>query len=124
MSPETQVIIEFGRFRDALAACDTTALDSLLSEGYRGYNLQGHLENRDVVLEAYAPGAATLEVWEISDLRVEVFSEVALLSGQGFVAGTWHGRPWSHHLRFCDSWVRTNGTWRIHLSMATPMELP
>ncbi len=123
-SPEGEVLAAFARFRDALVTCDTDTLDQLISPGYRGYNLQGGLESREVILEAYAPGVTTLEVWEMSELHVEVLGEVALLSGQGYLAGAWKGHPWHHYLRFLDVWVRQGGVWRVHTSQATPMEPP
>jgi ketosteroid isomerase-like protein len=118
---KTEVLAAFHQFRDALLACDTAALNDLMTSDYRGYNLRGVLEGRDMVLDAYRPGETSLEEWEMDDLQVEVFSEVGILTGKGYVAGTWQGQPWSHHLRFCDIYVRRDGAWRLYLSHATPL---
>ncbi|MGW8266538.1 MAG: nuclear transport factor 2 family protein [Longimicrobiales bacterium] len=123
MSKEALLTV-FDRFRDALFACDTETLDALMAEGYRSYNLRGEEEDRNVVLAAYRPGGVTLTDFEVSELRIEVFSEVGVLTGRGFVAGTWEGQSWSHHLRFCDIYVAREGSWQILLSQATPMEEP
>jgi hypothetical protein len=122
MTEEDRILSAFFAFRDALMTCDTQALESLLASDYRSYNLQGHLEGREVVLGAYVPGITTLEEWEMEELEVEVFSEVGVITGKGFVAGKWQGQPWSHHLRFMDVWVIREGRWQILLSQATPME--
>lgn len=122
MSARDEVLAVFFRFRDALMACDTGALDDLVSQGYRGYNLRGQPEDRNDILETYRPGAAVLDTWEFDDLEVEVFPDVAVLTGKGLVAGTWMGERWSHYLRFCDLYVRREGAWLLHLSQATPME--
>jgi ketosteroid isomerase-like protein len=114
----------FQRFRDALFACDTETLDALLTDNYRGYNLRGEPEDRNVVLKVYRPGAAQLTDFEVEELRVEVFSEVGIVTGRGYVAGSWQGHPWSHHLRFCDVYVLREGDWLLLLSHATPMEEP
>lgn len=123
MSQEAVLSVS-SRFRDALFACDTETLETLLAEDFRSYNLRGELEDRTVVLEAYRPGVTELTDYEVTDLQVEVFTEVGILTGKGYVAGTWKGHPWSHHLRFCDVYVLRNGTWKILLSHATPMEEP
>ena len=124
MSHEAEIMAAFERFRDALMACDTRALDELMAPDYRSYNLRGHLEERDVVLEAYRPGGVSLDEWDLEDVRVEVFSEVGILTGRGHIAGRWQEEPWSHDLRFCDVWVRRQGSWQLLLSQATPMEDP
>lgn len=120
-SDQHEVSDAFNRFRDALLACDTAALDGLLAPDYRGYNLQGELEDREVVLQAYRPGETALETWEVKDLRIDVFGEIGLVTGRGHVAGTWKGHPWAHHLRFCDIYLSREGAWRLYLSQATPM---
>ena len=112
----------FNRFRDALFACDTATLDTLLARDYRSYNLRGELEDREVVLDAYRPGAATLTEFEVHELEIEVFSEVGIITGKGYVAGTWAGESWCHHLRFCDVYVNRDGRWQLFLSHATPMD--
>ena len=124
MSHESEILDTFHRFRDALMACDTAALEGLLAEDYCGFNLQGHPEGRTQVLEAYSPGVTSLDVWEISDLRVHAFPDVGILSGVGYVAGAWEGHPWGHHLRFLDVYVKWEGRWQLLLSQSTPMEEP
>lgn len=114
----------FNRFRDALFASDTPTLDTLLARNYRGHNLRGELEDREAVLHAYRPGAANLTEFEVDEVEIEVFSEVGIITGKGYVAGTWEGQPWSHHLRFCDVYVNRDGRWQLLLSHATPMAEP
>lgn len=121
MDGEQGILACFYAFRDALMANNPEALDGLMTQGYRSYNLRGGLEGRELVMEVYGPGSTTLDVWEVSDLQVEVFSEVGVLTGKGFIAGTWEGTDWSHHLRFCDIYVKKEGAWYLHLSQATPM---
>jgi hypothetical protein len=117
-----ELLSAFDEFRDALKTCDTRTLDALMAPDYRSYNMRGELEEREVVLEAYSPGNATLEEWEMEDLQVELFAEVGILSGKGYLAGHWQGHPWSHHLRFVDIWILRDGRWQVLLSQATEME--
>ena len=116
------VLAAFAAFRDALFAQDVEALDRLLAIDYRGYNLQGHLEGREVVLAAYAPGGVSLERFDVSDLQDHVVGSLGVLTGEGVVAGSSDGYPWYHRLRFCDVYELRDGAWRLLLSHATPMD--
>lgn len=116
------VLTCFNRFRDALKACDTDSLDQLLAADFRGYNLQGDLEGREVILDAYRPGVTSLEEWDVSDLEVRVFPPVGIVTGRGYVAGTWKGVAWSHELRFCDIFLNRDGRRELYLSQATPID--
>lgn len=124
MTDEESVLSAFDAFTDALKACDIDTLDRLLAPDYRSYNLRGHLEGRDVVLDAYTPGVTKLEAWETDEIRVEIFPKVGIITGKGFLSGSSTGQPWSHHLRFMDVWVEREGRWQLLLSQATPMEEP
>jgi ketosteroid isomerase-like protein len=121
MTEDAAVLACFNAFRDALMTNDLETLDGLMTPDYRSFNLRGVLEGREVVLEAYGAGDVQLNVWEVTDLQVEVFSEVGVLTGKGFIAGTWQGNEWSHHLRFLDIYRKTHGSWQLHLSQSTPL---
>ena len=122
MNRQETLVAAFDEFRDALFASDVAALDRILAADYRGYNIQGHLEGREVVLEGYAPGAVVLEVFDVSELHVDIVGEVGMLTGKGYVAGSFEGEPWEHHLRFCDIYLDREGAWELFLSQLTPME--
>ena len=57
MSAEDEVLSRFYRFRDALLGNDVDTLGALLAPDYRGYNLHVGLEGRELILQAYSPGA-------------------------------------------------------------------
>ena len=65
--------------RVTIDRCDTRELDRLLAEHYRGYNLAGHREGRDLILEAYTPGRTVLERFDTEELHVDVIGEVGIL---------------------------------------------
>jgi hypothetical protein len=118
---EAEVLAGFHAFRKALKSGDVKALDRLMTAGYRSYDLRGGAESREMVLEACLAGSNRLEAWEISDLHVEIFADAGVVTGKGFLVGTWNERKWNHHLRFTDLYRRTDDGWRLHLSQATPI---
>jgi len=122
MPTEADVLNTFHRFRDALLANDVDTLDRLLAQDYRGYNLRGELEGRELILQAYSPGIVTMDRFETDDLRVEVIGEVGIVTGCGIVEGTAGGERWKHDLRFCDIYRDGTAGWELYLSFATPIE--
>ena len=119
MSAEAEVRHCFDRFRDALLANHVLTLDALLAPDYRGYNLRGELESRDLILQAYSPGVVTMDRFETSDLCVEAFGEIGIVTGCGIVEGSAGGERWKHALRFCDIYHHSDVGWQLYLSHAT-----
>lgn len=122
MADQSGVLQCFHDFRDALMACDVETLDALMTPDYRGYTLRGELESRDAILDAYRPGVTAMTEWEVTDLEVEVFQTVGVVTGKGYIAGSWKGQVWSHHLRFCDIFLKRKSRWELYLSQATPID--
>jgi len=122
MSRKEDMMATFQEFRDALFASDVGVLDRILAEDYRGYNLRGELEGREVVLGAYAPGVVSLDKFEVRELQVDLFEDVGIFTGMGYIAGSYDGESWEHYVRFCDIYVDRKGAWKLLLSHATPTE--
>ena len=121
MSAIDEVLSTFNRFRDALMANDVNTLDALLAPTYRGYSLRGELEGRNAILEAYSPGVVTMDRFETSDMTVEAFGEIGIVTGCGIVEGSAGGERWSHELRFCDIYRHGANGWQLYLAYATPL---
>ena len=108
--------------KTALMSNDTGALKKLYSEDFRGFSINGDEETLEVIIEAYQPEAVKLEVLEAADPKVEVFGEVGIISGTGYVKGRFGEYKFEHHLCFTDIYLNQNGMWRCYRSHAT--ELP
>ena len=119
MPTEAEVKECFYRFRDALLANDVDTLDALLAPDYRGYNLRGEPEGRDMILQAYSPGVVKMDRFDTNELRVEVWGAVGIVTGCGIVEGSAGGERWKHELRFCDIYRYGEVGWQLYLSHAT-----
>jgi ketosteroid isomerase-like protein len=106
----------------ALKACDTQVLDQILAQDYRGYDIRGQAEDRELILETFCPGTATLDELRTEDCRIEVFGEVGLITGKGSITGTWMGHSWSHRVRFSDLFLHREGSWQLYSSQMTEMD--
>jgi ketosteroid isomerase-like protein len=116
MDKEKELLDAFHRFQNALVANDIQELDRLIAPDYRGFSLRGELEDRDAVLRAWKPGGVSMEDFSYTDLRVDIRGDVGILTGRGFVGGTYQGHRWEHNLRFCDLYSKTEEGWKIFLS--------
>jgi hypothetical protein len=113
------LLAAFRGVRDALLAGDTASLRDLYAEDFRCHSLQGDVEGRQAVLDAYGPGGVRLEIFEVEDLAAEVFSEVGLLTGLGSISGHYEKTEFRHRVRFVDVYLWCGGRWRYHFSQST-----
>jgi len=108
--------------RRALLANDIEALKEIYAEDYRGFNMRGEVETRDLIFEVYAPGMAKLDAFETENVIVEVLGDAGIIAGRGFVKGRFQQHPFEHHLHFMDVFVWRDDRWRYYLSHST--EIP
>jgi len=109
----------FHAVREALLSNDTESLRELYDEDFRSHSIQGEVEGREVVLEAFRPGGIRLEMFEIEDLAVEISGEVGILTGLGSMSGRSDNTEFRHRVRFVDVFLRRDGRWCYHFSQST-----
>jgi len=119
LKPEDEVLRSFDMIRKALMSNDVSSLGMLFAHDYRGFNLRGGVDSRDLILQVYQPGNVTLDTFDVEDIRVEVVGDVGMVTGCGYLHGSYDGETWEHHLRFLDIFVNREGRWLYFLSQAT-----
>ena len=121
MSEEKDLLERFEILKKALFDCDTDTLEEIIAKDYVGYDPAGNPQDRKLAIEAYAPGAAQLERYDTEDVEVRIAGEIGIVSGRGFIAGTFAGEKWEHDLRFLDIYIMRDGAWRLYVSQVTPL---
>ena len=119
MSPTDDVLRAFYDIRDALRAPDPDALDSLIAEDYRGFDLRGGVEYRETILDFYRPGVARLEKFEVNDLRTYLSENLGIVTGLGSLSGRFGGDSFDHAVRFCDVFVFREERWQLLFTQMT-----
>ncbi len=114
----------FHTFQNALLSNDTETLDQLMAPDYRGFSIRGELEDRQAVLDAWGPGGVSMDESSTEDLQLDIRGNVGIVTGNGFVRGTYQGEVWQHYIHFCDLYVETENGWRILLSHGTETNPP
>ncbi len=124
MSKEDEVREAFDAFQNALASNDVPALDWLMAPDYRGYSLRGELEERQAVLDAWGSSALSMDESRYEEVHIDVRGEVGIVTGRGFVSGTFDGTGWEHYVHFCDLYVHSSVGWQILLSHSVEVTPP
>jgi hypothetical protein len=60
MSTEKQLLTVFEELREALFDCNQSKLNELISDEYQGFSLNGTVERKEDILQAYKPGSIKL----------------------------------------------------------------
>jgi ketosteroid isomerase-like protein len=110
-------------------AAQVRALDRKLTEAYkeRKFDLLASLLDEDFVITfengnvygktGYVSFSATstikVDVAEMSDVKVRVHGDTAILTGVYHETGKDKGGPYDYRDRFTDVWMKSGGRWRL-----------
>ena len=121
MTPKEEVLQACNKFKDALFDGDYDSLNELLCQDYRSFNLAGQVEYRDLVLEVYGKNKVQLDKFDVSDMNIDVFENIGIVTGKGYIRGRFKNEVWEHDLRFCDIYVKRESKWQLFFSQGTPI---
>ena len=121
MSDKTQLLEAFDRLKEAMFANDVETLDQLMAEEYVGYDPSGNPQDKALSLDAYSPGNAELDKYDVKEVDARVIGEVGIITGKGYIHGTFAGAEFEHDLRFLDLYIHRDGRWQLYLSQVTPL---
>ena len=122
MSENENLLDTFNKLRDALFSCDVQMLKELMAEDYVGYDPHGNPQDLKMTLEAYQPGGTKLDTYDVEEIETRVIGEVGIITGKGYIHGTFAGCEFEHNLRFIDLYILREGRWKLYLSQVTPIE--
>ena len=119
MNMQEGLVQTYEELRDALCNCQVEKLDKLILDNYQGFSLNGTVERKQDILLNFKPGGINLTDYEVSDVEFEVFTEIGIVSGKGFIAGTYEEFSFNHQVLFTDLFKYVNGHWRYYKSQVT-----
>jgi ketosteroid isomerase-like protein len=103
----------------ALRANDAQALGQLLAADWVVISAHGAVADRDGFLAAIRSGAFTRKTLELSEPRVRVYGNTALVTAQVKTSGVFGGRNFDVTERETDVLIWRNGGWKAVLSHET-----
>jgi len=121
LGDESTLLDTLERLREALLVNDVQTLKSLIAEEYVGYDPVGNPQDLKMTLEAYQPGAVKLDEYNVEEVETRIIGAVGIISGTGYIHGSFAGSEFEHSLRFLDVYVHREGRWQLYMSQVTPL---
>ena len=112
----------FERLRQAFLSNDWQVLEELIAEDYTGFGPGGTEQDKSMTLEAYRPGGVRLDIYETAGVDIRIFGDVGIITGTGYLKGTYGEAQFEDNLRFVDLYILRNGRWMLLLSQVTPVK--
>jgi len=88
-------------------------LSSLLAEDFLITVEDGNTYSKAGYITHSADTTVRVEVAELSDLRVRVRGNLAVVTGAYHERGTSNGKPYEYHDRLTDVWVKVGNAWQV-----------
>ena len=109
----TQALIDLeNKWVGALVKSDAATLNSIFADTYVDTDEHGHRTDKQGVLSVLKSGELKLESIKLSDMRVYVYGDAAVVTGSSSQAGNFKGQSLAATIVFTDTFVRQNGKWR------------
>jgi hypothetical protein len=91
---------------------DAAAADAILADTYFSIDHHGKLQTRAQYLSDMKDMSFQMEQVSNTDTTVYIYGNSAVVTSAYRTKGTDNGKPFVHHGRFTDVWVKMNGKWK------------
>jgi ketosteroid isomerase-like protein len=96
----------------AIVKADAAALDATTADTYVFTDPTGRVTMKKELMEDFGKGAIKIQSQELRDVKVHVYGNTAVETGEIMSKGTRDGKDTSGTFRFTRVWVNRNGTWQ------------
>ena len=101
------------KWNDAYKRGDAAGMEVLLSDDFIITVEDGTTFSKSGYLAHTADSELRVQISDMTDLRVRVHGNVAVVTGAYHEKGTSKGRAYESRDRFTDVWTKTNGSWQV-----------
>jgi ketosteroid isomerase-like protein len=88
-------------------------LSSLLAEDFVITIEDGSIYSKAGYITHSADPATHVQVAELSDLKVRIHGDTAIVTGAYHEKGESSGKPYEYHDRLTDVWMKVSGKWQV-----------
>lgn len=88
-------------------------LSSLLAEDFVITIEDGSIYSKAGYISHSADGSTKVHVAELSDLKVRMHGDTAIVTGAYHEKGESNGKPYEYHDRLTDVWMKAGGRWQV-----------
>lgn len=114
-------VLEHERNR-AILNGDAATLERMTSDDYTFITLRGELRTKADVVKGFQSGTFKYDWRTISDLKVRVYGDTAIVTGRSTQKGTESGKDYSGDYRFTRVYVKQKGRWVTVALQATRIQ--
>jgi ketosteroid isomerase-like protein len=111
------------KWNEAYRRGDLVAMNALLSDDYIITVEDGNTFSKPGYIAHNGNSTVHVHVSTMSDLKVRVHGNTAVVTGAYYEKGTDKGKPYEYRDRLTDVWMNNNGRWQLivsHYSLPTP----
>ena len=120
-APAQALIALENQWSEAAVTRDGAALDRFYADEYIFTNEDGVASNKAKEIANITTGVFRLTAYKFSDLKVGVYGDVAVVTGENNIKGTWEdiNKDISGPYRFTDVFVKRGGRWQCVASQSS-----
>jgi ketosteroid isomerase-like protein len=105
----------------AVVKGDVAALEGTTADDYLFVNAYGQVSDKAATLNGIKSGNIKLTANEISDLKVRIYGDTAVVTGKASTKGTIGGREVKGPMMFTRVYVKKGGKWQSVAFQQTPI---
>jgi ketosteroid isomerase-like protein len=91
---------------------DAATLEKQTSDDYTFINLYGQMSDKSQMVNNFKTGQTKLTSDEVSNMKVRVYGNTAVVTGKADVSGTMAGKDAKGQIMFTRVWVKKGGSWQ------------
>jgi ketosteroid isomerase-like protein len=118
-SDEIQVKQLERAWNEAEARHDMVAVTNLVADSLSYIDFDGSIKNKAEYLKDVTETSYQADHLYDEGLNVTAYGNAAVVVGVYRETGKSKGKPYTHHVRFTDTWIKLNGVWRCVASQST-----
>jgi ketosteroid isomerase-like protein len=111
-SQQTKLLVMEHLWNEAQVNRDARALDAMIGGEFVNTEYDGEVSDKAKFLADIKDPQFNLSSLTISDLKVSMYADSAVVVGIYHTKGTYQGKPYEHWGRFTDTWAFTEGRWQ------------
>jgi ketosteroid isomerase-like protein len=95
----------------AILRGDAASIEKMTSDDYTFITLKGELRTKAEIVKGFASGSFKYQSRTISDLKVRVYGDTAVVTGRSIQKGAENGKDYSGDYWFTRVYVKQNDVW-------------
>jgi len=119
VDPTRALIALEQKWVEALEKSDAQTLTALWARSYVDTDETGHRSDKAEVFRVLKSGALKLRKLQLSDMKVYVYGDAAIVTGASAQDGDFQGQPLAAKIVFTDTFVRRGNDWIAVASQRT-----